>query len=218
MSINLALAVDFTVNNQADWDNIPEPLPSGDVVTINSGVVITNMVARTIFGNIINNGDFTMNGPAGVGIPMMGMIVNNGTFTVGTVGLSIIDGEFTNVGTLNVNSAAIVIQTDGILTNTGTINNNVDIQNNGIFRTCGSISGSGTLNGTALMNSVSIGTLCDDMDATTEDDMIVDANCTCMGTSTIPSASEWALLILGMVLTSLGLIYLKEKGSIFLKA
>jgi hypothetical protein len=207
-------SANISITNQADWNGlVSSPIMATDTVTIEAGATVVNMMALDILGTIINHGDFTMNGPAGVAVNMMGSIVNYGVFTVGTVGLSIVDGTFINVGTLNVSGAAIVIQPSGILYNTGTINNNIDILNLNIFSNCGTIGGIGSLNGNLIGSTVPIDTPCDDMDPDTEDDVIVDTNCTCQGEMIrpIPTLSQWGLIIIMISFLIIGVVAIRRK-------
>ena len=214
LGITFSSATNYIVNNSTDWDAVPITLPAGDTVFIQEGAVIANMTVagRSILGTIVNYGDFTVNAPSGLALQMMGSIINYGNFTIGNAGVAWF-GVFINVGTLNINLAALVIQGGGSLLNTGVINNNVDLLNLGNFSDCGTFNGNSPNPGGIPANSlVPVDTPCDDMDDATINDVIVDVNCTCQGELiVIPTLSQWGIIGLSIVMLIFGIVAVRQR-------
>lgn len=207
-------AVNTSVTTQMQWNSLGTVIPAGDTVFIEESAVIVNttMPGISIQGVLIVYGSFTMD-MSGAGIAAIGKVINYGTFVVNQ-GLAII-GTFVNAGMMDLMSAGIDIVTGGLLVNNGTIMHGPAIVNNGLFAgDCGTIIGPGVENREGDSTVTPLGSQCNDGDAGTENDVIVNNEpCLCQGSliAPIPTMSQWALIILCITLATLGVITIRNK-------
>lgn len=215
-SVNV-FAVNTSVTTQMQWNSLGTVIPAGDTVFIEESAVIVNttMPGISIQGVLIVYGSFTMD-MSGAGIAAIGKVINFGTFVVNQ-GLAII-GTFVNAGMMDLMSAGIDIVPGGLLVNNGTIMHGPAIVNNGLFAgDCGTIIGPGVENREGDTTVTPLGSQCNDGNAGTENDVIVNNEpCLCQGSliAPIPTMSQWALMILLLMSSVIGVVVIKSRNQI----
>lgn len=191
-TLQYSYADEVSISSQMEWD---------DYMSNNANIVLASdelVIAST--ATITNNGTFTNNGT----------ITNNGTFT--NTGDIINNGTINNIGTFNNNFG---LGNTGTINNTGAFNINFGIFNSGTFNTCSNL-------GVIFINPPNIapnapglvGALCDDDNPDTEGEIILsqDPECVCgIPPSPIPTLSQWGLIILGLCLSIIGVVVIRQK-------
>lgn len=194
---NVASATNYNVISQADWNAIPNSLPSGDTIFINGSATIVTSVALTIEGVLINYGDFTI----------------GSNFNV--------SGYFINAGEAWLRST-LIVGGNGTFFNTGNFHQFGDIISDGEFISCNLFEfSSASITGTSIISfdgtNLPLGTPCNDGDDETINDIIINEGCNCAGglppPTPIPAMGEWGLGILSLFLIIFGIVIVRQRTS-----